>query len=178
MKTRILSCMALVALSSISIWAQPKPYAGKNPKESRQISVPERRMEHFGERLSDEQREEFKKIRMEQTKKDTRARNLLKEKHARLKVLQTADKPDMKEIDKTIDEIASIRAQAMKERAADRQKIRSMLTEEQRIYFDARYASGCGKQPEYRKGRQFDDRDRFRKQERHHRHHERSEQPQ
>ena len=88
--------------------------------------------------LDDKQREEIGKIRMEQIKERTQTRNLLTEKRAKLEVLQTADKPDMKEINKVIDEIAAVQAQQMKAQAASRQKIRNVLTEEQRTYYDAR----------------------------------------
>jgi len=62
----------------------------------------------------------------------------ISEKRARLEVLQTADKPDTREINKVIDEIAAVQAQEMKAQAANRQKIKSLLTEEQRAIFDAR----------------------------------------
>ena len=81
-----------------------------------------------------------KLIRTEQLKERTQTDNLLKEKRAKLESLQTADKPDLKEINKVIDEITALQAQKMKSQAASRQKIRSLLTEEQRALFDARGA--------------------------------------
>ena len=139
MKTRILIALALGVATSITVNAQSQkmqPYLGKSPKEVRQVTRPEGfTMPKMG--LDDKQREEIGKIRTEQVKERTQTRNLLKEKRAKLEVLQTADKPDMKEINKVIEEIASIRAQEMKAMAANRQKIRGLLTEEQRVYFDA-----------------------------------------
>jgi len=97
--------------------------------------------------LTDQQREEIRKIRTEQLKQSTQTGNLLKEKRAKLESLQTANPPDMKKINKVIDEIAALQAQEMKSQAASRQKIRSLLNEEQRAVFDARGAkSRCYRQ--------------------------------
>jgi Spy/CpxP family protein refolding chaperone len=69
----------------------------------------------------------------------------------------------MKDINKAIDEIAAAQAQEMKTMAASRQKIRSLLTEEQRVHFDARTAGA----DRIRAGRRQPDRagndNRFRK---------------
>ena len=139
MKTNVLMAIAITVVTSLTVNAQPQnmqPYSGINPQEVRQVMRPEGFTMPVTN-MSDQQREEIKKIRIEQLKESTRTRNLLKEKRAKLETLQTADKPDMKEINKVIDEIAAIQAQEMKARAAARQKIRSLLTEEQRVYFDA-----------------------------------------
>ena len=142
MKTNIIMAIAIAAVTSLTVNAQPQnmqPYSGKSPGEVRQVMLPElpERFTVTEKSLSDQQREELKKIRTERMKESTKMRNLLKEKHAKLESLQTADKPDMKEINRVIDEIAAIQAQDMKAQAAARQKIRSLLTEEQRVYFDA-----------------------------------------
>jgi Spy/CpxP family protein refolding chaperone len=139
-QSKIINCfIAIAAVTSLSVYAQPQrmqPYSGKSPQEVRQVIRPES-LSVPVESFDDKQREEIKKIRMEQLKERTKLRNLLREKRAKLEVLQTADKPDMKEINKLIDEIAAIQAQEMKIQAASRQKIRSLLTEEQRVVFDA-----------------------------------------
>ena len=144
--------IAIAAATSLTVNAQMQnmqPYSGKSPREVRQVMRPEGISIREGnissnipeDALTEQQREELKKIRMERMKESTKTRNLLREKRARLETLQTADKPDMKEINKVIDEIAAIQAQEMKTQAAARQKIRSLLTEEQRAYFDARSAN-------------------------------------
>ncbi|MDR1154034.1 MAG: periplasmic heavy metal sensor [Bacteroidales bacterium] len=140
MKTNILMAIAIVTGMAVNAQSQKvQPWSGKNPKEVRQVARPEGfNLPVPG--LDDKQREEIGKIRTEQVKERTQTRNLLEEKRAKLEVLQTADKPDMKEIGRVIDEIAAVQAKEMKAKAADRQKIRSLLTEEQRIYFDAQGA--------------------------------------
>jgi Spy/CpxP family protein refolding chaperone len=142
--------IAIAAATSLSVYAQPQrmqPYSGKSPQEVRQVIRPESLSTPAGS-LDDKQREEIKKIRTEQLKARTQSRNLLREKRAKLEVLQTADKPDMKEINKLIDEIAAIQAQEMKAQAANRQKIRSLLTDEQRAIFDARGENRKNMRPE------------------------------
>jgi len=138
MKIKFLMAIAIAVVTSLTISAQPqrmRQFAGSDldvqiMHRNEQISKP-------AGNLDEKQREELQKIRTEQMKENTRFRNQLKEKRAKLETLQTADKPDMKEINKVIDEIATVQAQEMKSQAANRQKIRALLTEEQRVRFDA-----------------------------------------
>jgi len=140
MKTNFLMAIAIVTVTSLTVNAQPQrmqPYSGKSPQEVKQVMRPEG-FTVPPQNLNDKQREELRKIRTEQIKERTQTRNLLREKRAKLETLQTAEKPDLKEINKVIDEIAAIQAQEMKAQSANRQKIRSLLTDEQRVLFDAR----------------------------------------
>jgi Spy/CpxP family protein refolding chaperone len=148
MKTNVLMFIALGVMMSLAVNAQPQrmqPYSGKSPQEARQVERKEGFSMPFTKNLDEKQRAELRKISMEGAKENLKTRNLLKEKRARLEVLQTADKPDMKEINKVIDEIAALQAQEMKAKAASRQKIRNLLTEEQRVHFDA-FAANHDKQ--------------------------------
>ena len=142
MKTNVLMAIAIAAVTTLTVNAQPqnvRPYSGQNPQELQRVIRPEG-FAPPARNLDDKQREEISKIRTEQIKEQTQTRNLLNEKRAKLEVLQTAEKPDMKEINKVIDEIAAVQAQQMKSQAAIRQKVRSLLTEEQRTYYDAQNA--------------------------------------
>jgi len=139
MKTNVLMAIAIAVVTTLAVNAQPqnvRPYSGQNPQEVRRVMRPEGFALPSRE-IDDKQREEIRKIRAEQLKERTQTRNLLNEKRAKLEVLQTAEKPDMKEINKVIDEIAAVQAQQMKAQAVSRQKIRSLLTDEQRAYYDA-----------------------------------------
>ena len=64
--------------------------------------------------------------------------NQLAEKRAQLKTLEQVDKPDMKAINSKIDEISALQNKRMKASAANRAKVRSLLTDEQRVMFDSR----------------------------------------
>lgn len=86
--------------------------------------------------LTDEQIAKIKDIRLSEQKQLLQLRNQMGEKRARLRSLETAEKADMKEINKTIDDIAKLHADGMKARAEAKQKIRTLLNDEQRIHFD------------------------------------------
>jgi len=144
MKTNVLVAIVIAVVTSLSLSAQPQrmqPYSGKSPREVRPVRPPAGSTTPASTNLNEQQREAMQKIRTEQIKERTQTGNLLREKRAKLESLQTADKPDMKEINKVIDEIAALQAQEMKAQAASRQKIRSLLTDEQRTLYDARGAN-------------------------------------
>ena len=178
MKANILIGIAIMMGSVFTISAQQQKASvrvvDQQVREMKRLDRPDRqagemqrpaRQDHFGflQKLDDSQREELKKMQLEQMKERTRIHHQLKEKRAKLELLQTADKPDMKEINKTIDEITVIQAQKMKMEAANRQKVRSMLTEEQRVYFDARSAQGDRmREPQMKRPSGGNDRERFR----------------
>jgi len=87
--------------------------------------------------ITDEQQEKMKTLRTKHMKEMTTFRNNLDIKRAELKALQTADNADMKAINKKIDEMGSIKTQMAKKRAAHRQEVRSMLSDDQKVFFDA-----------------------------------------
>jgi Spy/CpxP family protein refolding chaperone len=88
--------------------------------------------------LSDEQQDEIVDLRTEHLKQVTNLRNQAREKRARLKTLTTGDNYNESEVNQVIDELGTIRTSIMKERTSHKQDIRSLLTEEQRVVFDAR----------------------------------------
>jgi Spy/CpxP family protein refolding chaperone len=89
--------------------------------------------------LTDEQKEQIKNLRVELMQDLTSLKNKLGEKQARLRTLQTANKANMSEINKEIESIGDLRTEIMKLKAANHQKIRSLLTDEQRVFFDAQH---------------------------------------
>jgi len=140
MKRNILMAIAIGVVMSITVNAQSQRMqfnTGRRPVNVRQLVRP-RGFDLPDRNLNDTQREEIRKIRTEHQKELVQTSNLLKEKRAELEVLQTADKPDMNEINRVIDEIAALQAQEMKAQATSRQQIRNLLTDEQRVYYDRR----------------------------------------
>ena len=115
-------------------------------KEQKEVSVDNMLCCHektyFGiDNLTDEQKKKIDKLQIEHLKEVNKTRTLLKEKQAHLHTLQVADKPDNNEINKTIDEITSIKNDLMKKHEAYRQSVRALLTDEQKVIFDAK--RGC-----------------------------------
>ncbi len=91
--------------------------------------------------ITDEQLEQINAIRLNTMKQNQQVQNQLGEKRAQLRTLSTAGQPDNSAINRTIDEMAALRAELAKNRMASQQEIRKVLTDEQRIIFDSR-ASG------------------------------------
>lgn len=92
--------------------------------------------------LSEEQQVKIKELKTAHMKAMLEHKNELNEKNARLKTLQTAENVEMNKINKVIEEIGSIKTEMAKKKAAHHQEIRKLLTEEQRVHFDAKTMKG------------------------------------
>src|SRR5579872_7021478 len=92
--------------------------------------------------LTEDQKKKIKELRTPLHKEILPIKNLLAEKKAHLKTLQTADKADLNSINSTIDDMAQLQSQLMKKNAAHTQAIRKILTDDQRIAFDMRASGG------------------------------------
>ncbi len=92
--------------------------------------------------LTDEQKEKIKELRLGLMKEALPIRNQIAENWAKLKTISTADPVDMKAIDKLIDENSILQASLKKEKAANHQEVRKLLTDDQRIIFDSRAGNG------------------------------------
>ena len=95
--------------------------------------------------LTDTQKDQMKAVRIKTMKSVQPLKNQLMEKRARLNTLSSADKADMKAINKQIDEISTLKASMQKVRAASKQEVRSILTDDQRVIFDAQKGQGYGR---------------------------------
>jgi Spy/CpxP family protein refolding chaperone len=130
--------IALVAVScSLNAFGQ------KNEKEKvvvkEEVKIKGHHGKHDGQgkmNLSEDQQKKIKEIRLKTAREIMPLRNQLAEKKARLHTISTVDKPDMNEINKTIDEMAALKAQIEKKRVASRMEVRSLLNDEQRLMFD------------------------------------------
>jgi Spy/CpxP family protein refolding chaperone len=92
--------------------------------------------------LTEEQEMKIKELKTAHMKDMLKYKSELEEKNARLKSLQTADEVDMDKIYKLIDDIGAIEIKMAKGRADLHQKIRALLDDEQRVFFDTQYLSG------------------------------------
>lgn len=95
--------------------------------------------------LTPEQDAQISELRTKHLKEITPLRNELGEKRAHLRTLESADKPDLNAINKTIDEMATLRATIQKKGAAHRAEVASLLTDEQRVNFIAHKHGRMGK---------------------------------
>ncbi|UII29342.1 Spy/CpxP family protein refolding chaperone [Fulvivirga maritima] len=88
--------------------------------------------------LTDEQKDKMKEMRLSFYKETLPLKNELNEKKAQLRTLTTVESPDMKKVNKLIENMGDIEVELKKARVAHHQEVRSQLTEEQRIFFDSR----------------------------------------
>lgn len=89
--------------------------------------------------LSEEQHEQIKALKVEHMQSMQTMRNEFGEHKARLRTLTTKSKVNMTEVNRVIDQIGALRTQMMKQRVAHQQSIRELLTDEQRVFFDAHH---------------------------------------
>ncbi len=110
---------------------------GNRPFEDNQPQF-EKGMQHRIPNLTTDQETKLNDLRTKHLKEVTPLRNELQEKRARLNTLQSSEKPDMAAINKLIDEMGSLKTNLMKKQAAHRNEVSQILTDEQRVYFNAR----------------------------------------
>ena len=89
--------------------------------------------------LTEEQQSRITDLRTTHMKEMLSEQNVLNEKRAKLRTLQTAEKVEMNSINQLIEEMGAIHIRMHKARAQHRQDIRSLLTDEQRVYFDRHF---------------------------------------
>ncbi len=130
-KYAVLPIVALLLATGIAYGQPPEMGRGKGEEmysRGHRAMIPD---------LTEAQKEKMKALRIEHMKIVQQLRNQLGEKEARLRTLSTSDKVDMSEINRVIEEMGAMRTQLMKSMAQHRQKIRELLTDEQRVIFDA-----------------------------------------
>jgi Spy/CpxP family protein refolding chaperone len=132
----VLPVAALLFIAGSAIAQPPEMHEGRAGREGMHGY---RMSEHKGmiPGLSEEQQEQIKTLRTEHMKAMQPLHNQLGEKQARLRTLTTADKVNMAEVNKVIDDIGKLQTQLMKLREQHRQEIRKLLNDEQRVFFDA-----------------------------------------
>ncbi|MFV0590541.1 MAG: Spy/CpxP family protein refolding chaperone [Draconibacterium sp.] len=139
MKIKFLTLTLVAVLAVTSMAIAQKPETKKVDREQRESVMP--RHERFAERVdhffTEEQKEQMKTIRLETAKQVKPLRSELGELEARQQSLTTAEKADLDAIYKNIDKISEIKSNMVKIMAKQHQQIRSLLTEEQLLKFDA-----------------------------------------
>jgi Spy/CpxP family protein refolding chaperone len=155
MKTKILfSLMAAFLLSTTLIMAQPGEgqQKGKEQEKGKCPGKEKCEMKHEGKHgipnLTDEQSKKVEALHLSLKKEMLPLENQMGELKAKQQTLTTAEKADMKAINANIDAITALQNQMMKKRAENRQQIRSILTDEQRIEFDSRHHDSKGPRSE------------------------------
>ncbi|HPI71362.1 MAG TPA: Spy/CpxP family protein refolding chaperone, partial [Tenuifilaceae bacterium] len=163
MKTKIFKTAILsVAIGTMALTMGHDAFAQRGMGMGMGTGRPMQRMNNQNERpymgqfipnLSEEQQAKMDELRTKHLKEVTPLRNELNEKRARLQTLESAEKIDINAINKTIDEIAQLRANIMKKGAAHRAEVSSILTDDQRAVFNSRRGGRMGKRGMGNRGR-------------------------
>ena len=92
--------------------------------------------------LTDKQKADIEKIHLDSKKEMLPITNALRVKRAELQTLRTAEKIDQKAIDTKVKEIGNLRTQMMSLREQRVQKVRAILTDDQKVVFDSQKGKG------------------------------------
>ena len=123
--------MAIIMMSTVTVSAQ----RGRNFERER----PEPRMAYLNiENLTPEQEEQIRNLHTAQLEQRIQFRGQMNELRARKQTLMTEKSPDMDALSAVIDQMTALRGEMAKQAIEHRQKIRNLLTDEQRVHFDAR----------------------------------------
>ena len=125
-----------VVIASLLIFLTNDVYA-QHPNQGSKNANKKRQKEYAIPDLTDAQKEKIKELQTANQKVINPLKNQLQEKKAHLKSLRSSENPNLNEIDKTIDEITGLTGKMMKQRERFIQDVRKILTDEQRVYFDA-----------------------------------------
>lgn len=125
--------LTVLMISSVNSYAQ----RGRN-YENRGQGMQQERMTCQIPDLTEDQQNKIDALRIAHIKEMTTYKNKLNELRARKHTLMTSDNADMKEINSVIDQMTEVQNKKMKLSAKHRQDIRSLLTDDQKVYFDSR----------------------------------------
>ncbi|MCQ2975408.1 MAG: Spy/CpxP family protein refolding chaperone [Bacteroidales bacterium] len=111
----------------------------QNPTQQKNTGV-----NNFGLNLTETQKNKIEEIKNSDSKRLLEINNLIREKRAHLNTIRCVDKPNMDEINSTIEEIGNLNIEKEKINEKQHQEIRKILTDEQRIKFDSKQEFGNG----------------------------------
>jgi Spy/CpxP family protein refolding chaperone len=138
LKSGILTGMALVMMTAASN-ARPMHGMRQNqPGQEMQSGGPM----HSELNLTEEQQKQITALRVAHQKEIQPLRNDIAIKQAELQKYRSADKPDMVQINSTIDAIGKLKTEIQKKSVAHQLAVRALLTDEQKLIFDAKGPRG------------------------------------
>ncbi|MDD2490620.1 MAG: hypothetical protein PHV12_00280 [Bacteroidales bacterium] len=144
-KVSTLLVMTVIALTmsaqgqNMNVKRQNAGYMRANPEMVAQNLIPD---------LTPDQLEKIQSLRVQHQKESLLLANEIREKRAQLRTMEQVDKPNLKAVNSKIDEITTLQNKKYKMNAEHRSKVRSLLTDEQRVQYDLR-----NRRDNYRQGR-------------------------
>ena len=88
--------------------------------------------------LTEMQQKQIKKEKLKNMQAMTPLKNKIREKHAHLVTLLSSDDLDMKDVNKTIDEIGALNAKMLQQQVSHHRAVRDLLNPDQKVIYDAR----------------------------------------
>jgi len=130
---KITLVIAVITLLTVSSYAQ----RGRNYQNRQDNFRPNYACQMLPD-LTEEQQAKIEALRVNHLKEMNANRNQMDELRARKQTLMTSDNADMKELNGVIDQMSDLHNKMIKSSAKHLQEVRSLLTDEQKVYFDSR----------------------------------------
>ncbi len=146
-KTTVFLLLLMFSVGSVSILAQAEPNDADHKKDRKECKKGHEKHTDIPN-LTEEQKTQIKAIKDEFKTENQTTKSAIREKREELRQLTSAESVNIEAVDSLIDEIGALRTSMMKSRTNMDLEVRSLLTEEQREYFDSRPLHG----PKHKKG--------------------------
>jgi len=132
MKTKII-ILSIAAFMTAGTVSQAQHELGFHGYEQKRLAqVQEKQDPGSFLNLTEDQQNQMKRLRLEHQKEVKPLINQLRENRAHYKTLLSADQPDIKEINKSIDEFTAIRNEMQKSGVSFKLEMRNILTDDQK----------------------------------------------
>ncbi|MDP4183740.1 MAG: Spy/CpxP family protein refolding chaperone [Bacteroidota bacterium] len=141
MKNQLLSVLGVTIMAlfiSVAVSAQPQ----EQRKEKAHQGIEREHGPADQLKLTDAQKAQFKDLHMQMFKEVKPLKDELRELEAHHQTLVTQNSPDIEAIYKSIDKMSVVKTKLAKIQANYHQKMRALLTDEQRVMFDQRRDNG------------------------------------
>jgi Spy/CpxP family protein refolding chaperone len=102
--------------------------------------------------LTEDQKEKMKAIRISGVEQSKTFKDELREIGAKHRTLVTANTPNMKAIEKSLEKMSGLKLELQKIQADKHQEVRALLTKEQLLKFDQKVMSGMAKRGQTHRG--------------------------
>jgi len=133
LKTAGFATVILLASGVVS-WVSAQPGRGQFRGEGRPMN--DTRLDRM--KLTDDQQKQMTGLRAQFQEETGKINNLINEKQAHLKTLTDTENRDMKDLDKTVTELTTLKGDLIKKGIAHRDAVKKILTPEQMKIWDIR----------------------------------------
>ena len=137
MKTRILTLALVTLFATGAAWGQQPDRGQRDANQRERMKRSEQLTERVSSFFTEDQQKQIKTIRFETAQQVKPLRNQLNELEAHQQTLSSAEKTDMAAIYQNIDKMSEVKAGIQKLMAKQRQDIRALLSDEQKLKFDS-----------------------------------------